>query len=177
MGFFEETLSREDIFSGKVFEVHRDHVRLSDGHESIREVVEHSGGVCIAAIDQNRDVWLVRQFRYPMKMETLEVPAGKLEKGEQPLPAAIRELGEETGLTAGKIEAIGTFYSSPGFCSETLHFYLATDLLMGEQHLDEGELLNCVKMPLKKAVEMVLADQIKDGKTKSLILLADRLID
>lgn len=176
MRFFEETLFREDIFFGRVFKVHRDRVRLSDGSEAEREVVEHSGGVCIAAVDEKRNICLVTQYRYPLKEETLEIPAGKLESGEDPLEAAIRELGEETGYSAKTIKKIGTFCSSPGFCSETLHFYLATDLLEGEQRLDEGELLTAKKLPLDVAVRMVLEDEIKDGKTKALILLADKLI-
>lgn len=176
MQFFEKTLSREDIYHGRVFDIHRDRVRLSDGSEAGREVVEHSGGVCIAAVDEARNICLVTQFRYPLGEETLEVPAGKLEPGEDPLVAAVRELGEETGYTAENIEKIGTFYSSPGFCSETLHFYLATGLTPGEQHLDEGELLTARKLPLDEAVRMVLCDKIKDGKTKTLVLLADRLV-
>jgi ADP-ribose pyrophosphatase len=176
MEFFEKTLSKEEIYDGKVFRIHRDNVELSDGRNATREVVEHSGGVCIAAVDDCRNMYFVRQFRYPLQRETLEVPAGKLEPGEAPLPAAMRELSEETGLLADKIDSIGTFYSSPGFCSETLYFYLATGLTEGEQHPDDGELLRAMKMPLEKAVEMVLRDEIKDGKTKTLVLLADRLV-
>lgn len=176
MAFFEETLSREDIYEGRVIDIHRDRVRLSDGSEGTREVVEHPGGVCIAAVDEGRNIYLVRQFRYPLGRETLEVPAGKLERGEDPLPAAVRELGEETGLSAERIRPVGTFFSSPGFCSERLFFYLATGLVPGEQHLDEGELLNVEKLPLEQAVSMAMSDEIQDGKTKALILIADKLV-
>ena len=173
----EVTLSREDIFKGRVFEIHKDIVKLPDGTQAYREVVEHTGGVCIAAVDEDNHIFLVEQFRYPIKKITLEVPAGKLEFNEDPLKAAIRELSEETGFSAGNIVKIGSFYPSPGFCSELLHFYLATDLVQGEQHLDEGEFLRCIRMPLKEAVEKVLSDEIDDGKTKALIMLADRIIN
>ena len=177
MEFFEKTEKREDIFSGRVFEIHRDEVMLSDGTRAYREVVEHGGGVCIAAVDENENILLVRQYRYPLKKVTVEVPAGKLEKGEDPLDAALRELSEETGYKAGEIVKVGTFLSSPGFCSEKLHFYLATGLTPGKQHLDDGELLNCIRIPLHQAVDMVLSDEIDDGKTKSLVLLADKIIN
>lgn len=174
--FYEQTLSRENIFNGKVFDIHRDRVKLSDNSEAWREVVEHSGGVCIAAIDESRNIILVEQFRYPLNGLTLEVVAGKLDKGEDPDTAASRELSEETGFSAKKLIKVGTFYSSPGFCSEKLHFYLATGLTEGEKHPDEGELLNSVILPLGEAIEKVLADEITDGKTKALILLADRIL-
>jgi len=177
MEFFEKTEKREDIFSGRVFEIHKDEVVLSDGTRAFREVVEHSGGVCVAAVDENKNILLVKQYRYPLKKVTVEVPAGKLEPSEDPMDAAIRELSEETGYDAGKLIKVGTFLSSPGFCSEKLHFYLATDLIPGKQHLDDGELLRCIKIPLQQAVDMVLSDEIDDGKTKALILLADKIVN
>ena len=172
----EETLNSKKIFSGKVFEVHCDNVRLSNGDNAFREVVEHPGGVCVAAVDSDRNIYLVEQFRYPFKETTIEVAAGKLEIGEDPFEAAVRELSEETGLSAENILKVGTFYPSPGYCSEKLHLYLATFLSEGEKHPDEGELLNCLKMPLSEAVDMVLSDEIADGKTKTLILIADRMV-
>ena len=176
MDFTEVTLEREDIFSGRVFDIHKDRVRLPDGKEAFREVVEHTGGVCIAAVDEYRRIYLVEQFRYPLKETTLEVVAGKLERDEDPLDAAARELKEEAGFTAMSLTEIGVFYPSPGFCSEKLHFYLATNLIPGKQNLDEGEFLNCVRMPLEEAVEKVMQNSIVDGKTKALILMVDRLI-
>lgn len=177
MDFYEETLSREDIFRGRVFDIHRDVVRLPDGKQSFREVVEHSGGVCIAAVDDERGIYLVEQYRYPFGELTLEVAAGRLEPGEDPLDAAVRELSEETGLTAKDMKKVGVFYSSPGFLSEKLHLYLATGLTAGRQHLDEGEFLRVKRMPLSEAVDKVIFDEIADGKTKTLVLLADRLIN
>ena len=175
MDLSEETLEREDIFKGKVFDVHRDVVRLPDGKQAFREVVEHSGGVCIAAVDGERNIYLVEQFRYPFREVTLEVAAGRLEAGEEPLAAAVRELSEETGISAKEIKKVGTFYSSPGFLSEKLHLYLAEGITVGRQHLDDGEFLCVRKIPLCEAVDMVFLDEISDGKTKVLILLADRL--
>ena len=176
MELYEKTLEREDIFSGRVFDIHRDRVVLPDDSRAFREVVEHNGGVCVAAVDNERRVYLVEQYRYPLKTVTLEIVAGKLEKGEEPLAAAKRELSEEAGLEAGEVRLVGTFYSSPGFCSEKLYLFLATDLKEGEQHLDDGEFLRCRRMPLAEAVEMVMSDLIADGKTKTLILLADRIL-
>lgn len=176
MNLVEKTIAREDIFSGKVFDIHKDTVVLPDNKQAFREVVEHSGGVCIAAIDEKRNIFLVEQYRYPLQAVTLEVVAGKLEKGEDPLEAAIRELSEETGLKADSIKKIGTFHSSPGFCSEKLHFYLATELSQEEQHLDEGEFLNCTKLPLTKVVDMIINDEITDGKTKALVLMVDKIL-
>lgn len=174
--FFEQMINSEEIFNGKVFDIHKDRVRLQDGSEAWREVVEHSGGVCIAAVDDSRNIFLVEQYRYPLKEVTLEVAAGKLEKGEEPLAAAIRELSEETGFLSKCVKKIGTFYPSPGYSSEKLYFYLATELILGEKHPDEGEFLNCVRIPLNEAVDKVLSDEIVDGKTKALILLADRMV-
>ena len=176
MAFYEETLSREEIFEGKVFTIHRDSVRLQDETKATREVVEHPGGVCIAAVDSRRFIYLVEQYRYPLGEVTLEVAAGRLEPGEDPLCAAVRELSEETGFSAENIKKVGTFYSSPGFCSEKLHLFLATELIEGEQHLDDGEFLRCVRMPLDEAVKKIMSDEIVDGKTKALVLLADRLV-
>lgn len=176
MDLFEETIGRQDIFKGRVFDIHRDAVRLPDGSMSFREVVEHCGGVCIAAVDNERNIYLVEQYRYPFGEVTLEVAAGRLEKDEDPCAAAARELSEETGITAKDIKKIGTFYSSPGFLNEKLHLYLATELSFGRQHPDEGEFLRMVKLPLEDAVGKVLSDDIVDGKTKTLVLLADRLV-
>jgi len=171
----EKTVSREDIFNGRVFDVHRDKILLPDNREAFREVVEHNGGVCIAAVDEENNIYLVEQFRYPLREVTLEVVAGKLEKGEDPLEAAIRELSEEAGLKTASIRQVGILYPSPGYCSEKLYLYLATELQEGEQHLDDGEFLKCIKVPLSTAVEMVVSDQIVDGKTKALVLLVDKL--
>ncbi len=176
MKLSEKTKSVETIFEGKIIRVHKDIAVLQNGREATREVVEHPGGVCIAAVDSNRNIFLVDQFRYPMGEVVTELPAGKLEWGEDPDSAAERELKEETGFTADSIKCLGVTYPSPGFSAEKLYLYLATGLHEGEMNLDEDEFLNCYKTPLSEAVKMVEDNRIKDGKSVSLILLADKLV-
>jgi len=175
MDLIEKKLSSEKIYAGKVFSVERDRVLLPDGAEAVREVARHPGGVCVAAVDANRDVYLVEQYRYPLGFVTLELPAGKLDPGERPLAAALRELREETGLVAERMRCVGEYYATPGFCDELLTLYVADSLVGASQQLDEGEFLNVKKMPLGEAVGMVLDNRIRDGKTKTLLLLADRV--
>ena len=172
----ETTIKSTDIFNGKVFKVKYDKILLPDESEASREVVEHSGGVVIAAIDEQMNVYLVEQYRYAVKEVVLELPAGKLEPGEDPFEAAVRELQEETGLLSEDLKKIGEYYASPGFCSERLHMYITRKTVMREQNLDQGEFLNVKKMPLSEAVELVMSDKIKDGKTKALLLMAEKLI-
>lgn len=172
----ETTRSSETIFEGKVVHLKRDVVILPDGSEAYREVVEHTGGVCIAAVDDERRVFLVDQFRYPIGAVVTELPAGKLERGEDPYAAAVRELREETGCTADEVRSLGSILPSPGYTSERLHLYLATGLHEGTQSLDDGEFLNCYRIPLSEAVSMVRDNRIEDAKSAALLLLADALV-
>jgi len=172
----EMTRSSETIFEGKVVHLKRDVVILPDGSEAYREVVEHTGGVCIAAVDDERRVFLVDQFRYPIGAVVTELPAGKLERGEDPYAAAVRELREETGCTADEVRSLGSILPSPGYTSERLHLYLATGLHEGTQSLDDGEFLNCYRIPLSEAVSMVRDNRIEDAKSATLLLLADALV-
>ena len=172
----ETTRSSETIFEGKVVHLKRDVVILPDGSEAYREVVEHTGGVCIAAVDDERRVFLVDQFRYPIGAVVTELPAGKLERGEDPYAAAVRELREETGYTADEVRSLGSILPSPGYTSERLHLYLATGLHEGTQSLDDGEFLNCYRIPLSEAVSMVRDNRIEDAKSATLLLLADALV-
>ncbi len=176
MEYTEETYSSETVFEGKVFTAKRDVARLHNGKLAAREVVVHTGGVCIAAVDENRNVYLVDQFRYPFMKTVTELPAGKLERGENPDLAAARELKEETGFTAKSLVRVAENYPTPGYCSEILYLYLATGLTAGEQRLDEDEFLNCYKLPLAEAARRVLSGEISDGKTQALLLIADKLL-
>ncbi|MBQ8869441.1 MAG: NUDIX hydrolase [Oscillospiraceae bacterium] len=170
MPHFEKTLSSKEIFNGKVIRVCHDSVLLENGDTSMREVVYHNGGVCVLPLTDSGEVIFVKQFRYPYKEEVLELPAGKLNLGEDPFESAVRELKEETGAEAKKCTPLGRLYPSPGYCGEIITMYLAEELSFGEQKLDEDEFLDTVKIPFEKAVEMVLAGEIPDAKTQTAIL-------
>ncbi len=169
---FEKTLDTARVFEGKIINVRHDKVELINGNTSFREVVEHAGGVVILAVDEYNRAYMVRQFRYPIGRAMLEVPAGKLEKGESPLNGAIRELREETGLTADKIVYFGGTYPSPGFCDEQLHLYLALGLTQGEASPDEDEFLNVELVDLDKLVQMAVRGELQDGKSINAIFIA-----
>ncbi|MBO5727993.1 MAG: NUDIX hydrolase [Oscillospiraceae bacterium] len=170
MELMEQTLSSRTVFEGKIITVKVDKVMLPNGAEASREVVEHPGGVCILALQEDGTVPLVRQFRYPLGDVMLELPAGKLEYGEQPRPAAIRELGEEVGLEPGRLTDLGFLYVSPGFCTERLYLYLAQDVKQVPVHPDEDEFLDIVHLPFGELVDMVMSGQITDGKTVAAVL-------
>ena len=170
MELMEQTLSSRTVFEGKIITVKVDKALLPNGAEASREVVEHPGGVCILALQEDGTVPLVRQFRYPLGDVMLELPAGKLEYGEQPRPAAIRELGEEVGLEPGQLTDLGFIYVSPGFCTERLYMYLARDVQQGPVHPDEDEFLDIVHLPFGELVDMVMSGQITDGKTVATVL-------
>lgn len=171
----EKTLNEKNIFDGKIIRVHVDDIELPDGSKAIREVVEHSGGVCVAALTEGDRLFFVRQYRYPFKRELLELPAGKLERGEDPLEAGIRELEEECGVIADKVVSMGTIYPTVAYCSEIIHLFVAVGLHNTSQHLDEGEFLSVEKIPLKDAVKMVMAGEISDAKTVALVLKVAKL--
>jgi len=169
----EETRkSSETIYDGKIIRTERDIAILPDGTEAVREVVRHPGGVGVIALDDDGYAYLVKQFRYPFMKITLEIPAGKLDKGEDPKAAGERELMEETGLKASHIEKLGSFYASPGFCDEEIHVYMATGLTQGDARPDEGEFVECEKIHITELVNMVENGKIKDGKTAVAILMA-----
>ena len=170
MAHFEKKISSTEIYSGKVIRVTVDEVEQENGRRAKREFVHHNGGACIAALTDAGEIYMVRQFRYPIGKEILELPAGKLEPGEDPLEAAKRELEEECGLTAEHYENLGDFYPTVGYCGEIIYTYLATGLHATQMHPDEGEFLTPVKMPLNEACDMVMRGEICDGKTIAAIL-------
>ncbi len=173
MAFFEKTLASEVEYEGSILRVRRDTVELQNGDTAFREVVDHTGGVGILGVTPDGRVPMVRQFRYPFMAETLEVPAGKLERGEEPLQCAVRELSEETGYTAGRFVSLGSLLPSPGYCAETLYLYLALDLTPGRAHLDEDEFLNVEYYTLPELHDMVMSGALTDAKTVLAILKAE----
>lgn len=172
MNLIEKPLDRQILYDGKIVRLRRDTALLPNGTHALREVVEHTDGVAIVAIDDQNRVLLVRQYRYPLEQTLLEIPAGKLEMGEDHRPAAMRELSEETGVTAGKLTYLGFVYGSPGFCNEAVHLYLAENLQEGTPHPDEDEFLQLERIPLQELVQMTLDGTLTDGKTVAGVLRA-----
>lgn len=165
MNFYEKTISSQQIFAGRIINVKVDTVRLPDGSTSTREIVGHAGAVAILPIDKEGSVWMVQQYRKPLEKVLLEIPAGTLEPGEKPQDCAVRELEEETGLSADSWESILSYYSAPGFCDEQLHLYLARDLKAGESHTDRDEFVEVVKISLEDAYKAIFTGEIIDGKS------------
>ena len=171
----EKVLSRQTEFEGRVITVEQWKVALPDGREAGREIVRHNGAAAVVALDSRHQVTLVQQHRVAIDQVTLELPAGKLDSpGEDPFECARRELEEETGLRAGKWLKLAHVVTTPGFCTERIALYLATELTQATQHTDPDEFLNLVKMPLAEAVMMVESGQIQDAKTCLGLLLAQR---
>ena len=166
----ETRLSGETVYKGKIVTLKVDEALLPNGATAGREVVEHPGGVCVLALQEDGTVPLVRQFRYPLGDVMLELPAGKLEYGEEPRPAAVRELGEEVGLEPGELTDLGHIYVSPGFCTEKLHMYLAREVKRVPVHPDEDEFLDIVHLPFGELADMVMSGEITDGKTVATVL-------
>lgn len=168
----EKTISIEKIYDGKIIEVTREKVLLENEAEAYREVVHHTGGVCILPINNKGEVLFVRQFRYPFKEILLEIPAGKREKGEDPETCGIRELKEEVGAVSDNITYLGKLYPTVAYDTEVIYMYMAQDLSFGNQDLDDDEFLDVVKIPLDKAYQMVMNDEIPDAKTQIAVLKA-----
>lgn len=166
LGYFEQTEESTGIFNGRIITVHEDTVQLVDGTQAKREIVDHNGGVAIIGLTEDGEVLLVRQFRAPYKEVLYEIPAGKLEKGEDPFEAAKREFQEECGCTAENFKYIGELYPTPGYCGEIIRLYYATGLEFGEQHLDEDERLDVYKVPLGEAFDRCINGEFKDAKTQ-----------
>lgn len=175
MNLKEETLSQDYKYRGRIINLRVDDIRLPNGNPAKREVVEHPGGVCVAALTDDMEVLMVRQFRYPYQEVVLEVPAGKREKGEDPLICGKRELREETGAVARTYTFMGELYPSPGYCGEVIYLYLATGLTFEAMDLDDDEFLEPERIPLSRLVEMTLSGEIKDAKTQALILKIETL--
>ena len=173
----ETMVSTETVYEGIIVNVRRDKAKLIDGRITNREVVEHPGGVCVFALDNEGKVILVRQYRYPMQEVVLELPAGKLEKGEDPSDSGLRELGEETGLVPQTYLPMGVSFSSPGIMEEKIYYFFATDLVQGPVHPDDGEFLEVVRVPYEELLEMARKGEIKDAKTLVAILKASMVLE
>lgn len=173
MEFTEKTLNSQMVYDGRIVKVYKDDVELADGHKSFREVVRHSGGVVIIAFKDENTILLVKQYRYPIAKTVLELPAGKLEKGEDPFEAAKRELEEETGYCANKWTDLGYINTSPGFSDERLYLYLAHDLEFTQCHPDEGEIIQANEYKYEDVLEMINNGEINDAKTICGIMRAD----
>ena len=176
MNLTEKKLSSEKIFDGRILHIRRDTVELPDGAQSTREEVDHPGGVGVLAMDDEGRVLPGRQFRYPCEKVLSEIPAGKLEYGEDPEKAALRELREETGAVPGKFRSLGELYPSPGYCGEIIRLYLAQELTFGETALDEDEFLDVERMPFGELTELVLQGEIRDAKTIAAVLKTKLLL-
>lgn len=176
MELFEKKLSSRQVFDGVVVKLYVDDIELPDGRKSVREVVRHPGAVCVIPVTDEGEVIMVRQFRYAFNQVLLEVPAGKLEPNEDPLDAALRELEEESGVVASKVEHIGEIYTTVAIIDEKIHVYLATGLTYKNAHPDADEFLEVEKIPLKTLVDMVMRGEIKDSKTQIAILKADKIL-
>ena len=176
MELMEKTLASQQIFDGRLLKVYRDEVELSGGGTSIREFVHHPGGAAVAALDGEGNVYLERQFRYPYHKVVTEIPAGKLEPGEDPFDAIRRELKEEIGAEAGRWDALGYIMPSVGYTDEMLYLFLARDLTFGDRHLDQDEYLEPFKMPLREALAQAADGRINDAKTVAALFRADRLM-
>ena len=169
----EVPVSEEIVFKGVLIDVSHMQVTLPNGKTAKREIVHHKGGAAVVPVDNEGNVYMVRQHRVAVDELTLEIPAGKLEyKGADTRESAIRELEEETGLRAEKVEFLINAIPTPGYCNETLGIYLATGLSQHEDHPDADEFLHVVKMPLKEAFERTMAGEFRDAKTAIGILMA-----
>lgn len=172
----EKTISSEMMYDGKIVKLLRDSVELENGKTALREVIKHPGGVGIVPLDEDNNVLMVRQFRYPHGKVLLEIPAGKLEYGENPRECGLRELKEETGCTCDSFEYLGNLIPTPAYDTEVIHMYLARGLHSGEQNPDEDEFLEIEKIPLEKAVEMIMNNEIADAKTQIALLKTAKML-
>jgi ADP-ribose pyrophosphatase len=170
----ETVIGTENIYDGKILHLRVDTVRLPNGHESKREIVAHKGAVCVVPVQADGTILMVRQFRLAAGQALLEIPAGTLEPGEDPEACAARELEEETGYRATTLRPLFQIYPTPGYSTERIHAYLATGLTPGKAHLDAGENVELVAVPMAEADRMALSGEIQDAKTLCALLVALR---
>jgi len=177
MNYEEKTIGRKHIYDGYIIKVENLTVTLPDGKQSTRDIVLHPGASAIIPLTDANEIYMVRQYRKPIEKVSLEIPAGKLDPGEEPEACARRELKEETGLTAKNMKYVMSIHSTPGFCNEVLHIFLATGLEDGKACTDEDEFLSCEKIKIEKLVEMIFKGEITDAKSIIGILTAEKYIN
>ena len=161
----EKLIDSKNIYDGSIIKVRVDTIEAQNGHIAPREIVEHPGGVGVVALMQNGNVCMVRQYRRPLDDFLLEIPAGKLNWGEEPFGCAVRELEEETGYKAKNYRYLGQICPTPGFCNEIIHIYLATDLIKGEANPDEDEFVEVEEYSIDELCDMIMEGTIIDAKT------------
>lgn len=176
MNFEEKTIGRAHTYKGSIIDVETLEVVLPDGKKATRDVVLHPGASVVIPISDNGEIYMVRQYRKPIERTTLELPAGKLDHGEDPKVCAVRELSEETGLAADEVKHLISIHSAPGFSNEVLHLYVARGLKEGEAHSDEDEFVACEKYQINNLIEMILSHEITDAKTIVGLMMADKII-
>ncbi len=177
MNLEEKTIKQNYIYKGRIINLRVDEAEIPNGAIRTREVVEHSGGVCVVPITDKNEIITVKQFRYPYMEVITEIPAGKRDiNGEEPLQTGIRELKEETGCIADEFIFLGELYPSPGYCGEIIYMYAAKGLHYGETNPDDDEFLEIEKTPINTLVDKILSGEIKDSKTQAAILKVNELI-
>jgi ADP-ribose pyrophosphatase len=172
----EKTINSQQIYDGRIVHLYVDDVQLPNGQTAKREIVRHSGAVAVVPVDSEGKLILVRQYRYAAGRILLEIPAGTLYKDEDPALCAVRELQEETGYKPGRLQKIGGIFVAPGYTTEFIHLYIATDLIESRLQMDEDEFIEVVRMTLDEVLERIQSGEIADGKTVSAVLLAQNLI-
>ena len=168
-----QILGRQIVYNGHVFTIEKVQIRLPDNRERSYDLVVHGNAVTIVPVTPEGDILFVRQYRLGAEGDLLELPAGMLEAGEDPLESANREVREETGMAAGRMELLGSFYMGAGYCTEMLHVYLATDLTPSPLPQDSDEFIDLVRIPAAEAIQMARAGELRDGKTIAALLIAE----
>lgn len=176
MNYEEKTIAKKHIYSGNIINVDLLTVTLPDGRQATRDIVSHPGASVVVPLNEKGEIYMVRQFRKPIEAISLEIPAGKLDPGEDPRTCAVRELKEETGLNAEHLTHLTSIHTTPGFSNEVLHLYVATGLSEGDSCADEDEFISTEKYSVNELLELVLKGKITDAKTIIGILLADKII-
>ena len=172
-----ELLKTEIVYPGRAFTIRRDTLRLPDGHETRLDIVEHVGSVVIIPLDEQGNLLFVRQYRHATGQDLLELPAGTLNKGEAPEACAHREIREETGMAAGHMQDLGGFYLAPGYSTEYMHVYLATDLHPDPLEADADEFLSVEKIPLTRALAIARGGEIPDAKSLAALLMVQAALE